>query len=272
MIDQSEPRQQRELALRLSQVAGEVDAQHQADLLRIQQDFGRQQEMMDYLVKTSGGVKMKKVRGLASARRVVRATSVGAQSPVQPASDATSPQIEARRQIASFEAALEDAVRLGTQMLDRRLQASSAANMVMLAGLARARGFRLDDYGVLFDVEFPSMRRSMVWSLQELERASTGRAKRAAKAASSIKPREIYESEITEALVEPCSSSSGCRRRRRTSGLRLPPGRAWSTGGSCAGGAGEPAMTVILRVKGSDLHALRAGARTRDEAGGRRNN
>ena len=32
MIDQSEQRQQRELALRLSQVAGEVDAQHQADL------------------------------------------------------------------------------------------------------------------------------------------------------------------------------------------------------------------------------------------------
>ena len=55
MIDQSESRQQRELALRLSQVAGEVDAQHQADLLRIQQDFGRQQEMMDYLVRTSGG-------------------------------------------------------------------------------------------------------------------------------------------------------------------------------------------------------------------------
>jgi hypothetical protein len=54
MIDQSESRQQRELALRLSQVAGEVDAQHQADLLRIQQDFGRQQEMMEYLVKTSG--------------------------------------------------------------------------------------------------------------------------------------------------------------------------------------------------------------------------
>lgn len=55
MIDQSESRQQRELALRLSQVAGEVDAQHQADLLRLQQDFGRQQEMMDYLVRTSSG-------------------------------------------------------------------------------------------------------------------------------------------------------------------------------------------------------------------------
>ena len=58
MIDQSEQRQQRELALRLSQVAREVDTQHQADLLRIQQDFGQQQDAtMEYLVKTSGGAK-----------------------------------------------------------------------------------------------------------------------------------------------------------------------------------------------------------------------
>ncbi len=57
MIEQSEIRQQRELALRLSQVAREVDTQHQADLLRIQQDFGDQQNLMEYLVRTSGGVK-----------------------------------------------------------------------------------------------------------------------------------------------------------------------------------------------------------------------
>ena len=58
MIDQSALRQQRELALRLSQVTREVDTQHQADLLRIQQDFGQQQDAtMDYLVRTSGGVK-----------------------------------------------------------------------------------------------------------------------------------------------------------------------------------------------------------------------
>lgn len=57
MIDQSEQRQQRVLALRLSQVAGEVDAQHQADLMRLQQSVGQTQEVMDYLVRTSGGVK-----------------------------------------------------------------------------------------------------------------------------------------------------------------------------------------------------------------------
>ena len=57
MIDQSEQRQQHELALRLSQVSREVDTQHQADVLRIQQDFGQQQEALEYLVRTSGGVK-----------------------------------------------------------------------------------------------------------------------------------------------------------------------------------------------------------------------
>ena len=58
MIDQSEQRQKSELALRLSQVAREVDTQHKADLLQIQQDFGQQQDAtMEYLVKTSGGVK-----------------------------------------------------------------------------------------------------------------------------------------------------------------------------------------------------------------------
>lgn len=68
MIEQSEIRQQRELALRLSQVAREVDTQQRADLLRIQQNLGQfemqtgaqidqQQQIMDYLVRTSGGLK-----------------------------------------------------------------------------------------------------------------------------------------------------------------------------------------------------------------------
>src|SRR5262245_46490802 len=99
---------------------------------------------------------------------IVSLTVASGVQPVQGQQAATTAQIEARQQIAMLEAALENAVRYGAQMLDQRLQASSAANMVMLAGMARARGFRLDDYGVMFDVEFPSMRRSMVWSMQEL--------------------------------------------------------------------------------------------------------
>lgn len=212
--------------------------------------------------------KRKAVRALAWATMALAAPWTTA-ADAQPRQPAAAPQIEARRQIASFEVTLEQAVRVGTEMLDRRLQASSAANMVMLAGLARARGFRLDDYGVLFDVEFPSMRRSMVWSLQELERASTGRTQQASQV-SSVKPREIYESEITEALLAAVLDGSA--------GVGVGPDE-WLTiaaresvvdrrfvQGTASGVPAEPAMTVILRVKGSDLTALRAGTITREDA------
>jgi hypothetical protein len=192
------------------------------------------------------------------------ATAADAQ-PLQPAA---ATQIEARRQVASFEEALEQAVRIGTQMLDRRLQSSSAANMVMLAGLARARGFWLDDYGVLFDVEFPSMRRSMVWSLQELERASAGRPQQAGQS-SSIKPREIYESEITEALLAAVLDASATLGVGPDEWLTVAARESVVDRRLVQDGASvpaEPAMTVILRVKGSDLNALRIGTMTREEA------
>jgi hypothetical protein len=64
-IAQSEARQQRELALRLTQMGREVDTQRVADLMRVEQTFGQlenqtgaeiaqQRELMDYIVKTSG--------------------------------------------------------------------------------------------------------------------------------------------------------------------------------------------------------------------------
>jgi len=57
MIDQSEQRQQRELAQRLMQVSREFDTQHKVDLLKIEQDFGKQQEALEYIVRTSGVAK-----------------------------------------------------------------------------------------------------------------------------------------------------------------------------------------------------------------------
>ncbi|HKY22085.1 MAG TPA: hypothetical protein VJM31_12790 [Vicinamibacterales bacterium] len=187
------------------------------------------------------------------------------QGPARPA-PATAAQIQARQQISSFEAALENAVRSGAQMLDQRLQASSAANMVMLAGLARARGFRLDDYGVLFDVEFPSMRRSMVWSMQELERASTGRARQASDTSSSVQPREIYQSEITEALITAILDFPGAIGVGAAEWLTIAARESVVDRRFVPGDPGDTAITVILRMKGGDLNALRGGTLARDEA------
>ena len=143
--------------------------------------------------------------------------------------------------------------------------------MVMLAGMERARGFRLDDYGVVFDVEFPSMRRSMVWSLQQLERASTGDAKiKAAASGPSIQPREIYLTEITNALVDAILDH----------GTPIGVGAdEWLTVAAresvdrrfVPADPNDTPMTIILRIKGSDLAALRdrqLSTRRSPQAGG----
>ncbi len=203
-------------------------------------------------------------QGLAVGVALSVVTPAGAQSPARPVE--ASAQIQARQQIAGFEGALENAIRYGTQMLNQRLQASNTDNMVMLAGLTRARGFRLDDYGVMFDVEFPSMRRSMVWTIQELERANAGRAVRTADAAPTVRPREIYQTEIANALVNAILDYTGsvsvgagewltvAARESVLLERRLMPGDPSDT-----------AMTVILRIKGSDLQALRDRTISREE-------
>jgi hypothetical protein len=186
---------------------------------------------------------------------------VRAQSPARPTETALR-QTQARQQIAALEGALENAVRQGTQMLNERLQASNTDNMVMLAGLTRARGFRLDEYGIVFDVEFPSMRRSMVWTIQELERA--GRAVHAANEVPAIRPREIYQTEIADALANALLDYRGS----------LVAANEWLTVAAresildrrfVPGDPNDSALTVILRIKGSDLQALREGTLPRDE-------
>jgi ABC-type sugar transport system ATPase subunit len=64
LIEESERRQQRELALRVAQMTQDVEAQRRADLVRIEQNMGqiegvtgaeaaRQRELLNYLVRVS---------------------------------------------------------------------------------------------------------------------------------------------------------------------------------------------------------------------------
>jgi len=177
----------------------------------------------------------------------------------------TAAQIQARQQIATFEAALESAVRQGAQMLNQRLQQSNTDNMVMLAGLTRARGFRLDDYGVVFDVEFPSMRRSMVWSMQELERANAGRAVRASESTPVVRPREIYQTEIATALVNAILDYPGSIGVGADEWLTVAARESVLDRRSLSGDPNDTAITVILRIKGSDLQGLRDHTLPREE-------
>ncbi len=81
--------------------------------------------------------------------------------------------LQARYQIFVMEGVLERAVQHGAQLISRQVQAVMP-DMVLLAGAARARGFRLDGYGVFFDVEVPALRRGMAWSFRMLDQNDLG--------------------------------------------------------------------------------------------------
>jgi hypothetical protein len=106
--------------------------------------------------------------GLVTAAALWAAGPIAAQT--RPSSPANGAQIQARHEISALEGVLENAVNYGAQMLTQHVQTSNIPDMVMLTGMSRARGFRLDGYGVLFDVEFPSIRRSVMWSMRALQR------------------------------------------------------------------------------------------------------
>jgi hypothetical protein len=75
--------------------------------------------------------------------------------------------VKARSNIFMMEAVLEQAVEQGAMNLREKVR-RVMPDMLTLSGAAQARGFRLDGYGVFFDVEVPSLRHSVAWSLRTM--------------------------------------------------------------------------------------------------------
>jgi hypothetical protein len=74
-----------------------------------------------------------------------------------------------RDQIGVMEGVLAKAVANGAVRAGRDLVPNMPGTL-SLTGQARARGFILEGYGVFFDVEIPSLLKSFVWSMQNMER------------------------------------------------------------------------------------------------------
>src|SRR5262245_12059112 len=96
-------------------------------------------------------------------------TPVFAQQP----SDAD--QFKARQRISVMEGVLEKAVSSGAESMMRQFKTVSP-DLPMLTGLPEARGFRLDGYGLFFDVEVPGLVPPVTWPLRQLYRDSNNRA------------------------------------------------------------------------------------------------
>ena len=85
----------------------------------------------------------------------------------------TAEQKQSRYQIGVMERVLEGAVEHGATVTRDRLQAVLPAQM-LLSENARVRGFRLEGYGVFFDVEVPSLAGTLAWSFRTLDQNDLG--------------------------------------------------------------------------------------------------
>jgi hypothetical protein len=240
-------------------------------------------------------------------------------------------QMQARARLVAMERMLETAVQHGAQRVRARVRAALpyAPDMLVISGMARARGFWLEGYGVFFDVDVPAMRKSLIWTVQMLEQndrglgselatlkriaatvdnpaarrdlqqtlqrieaqvgpargpaapagsAQPGVAEPAAGGAATVSveaeraailedPGAIYTTEVKDALVDVMIEYGG--------GLTVGPNE-WLTVAARDQGLsrlqpGDPyeASTILVRIKGADLAAFRAGQVDREQARGR---
>jgi hypothetical protein len=82
-------------------------------------------------------------------------------------------QKQARYEIAQMERVLEGAVEHGVANIRDRLQ-SFGPTELLISDNARVRGFRLDGYGVFFDVVVPSLDTTVLWSIRTLDQNLLG--------------------------------------------------------------------------------------------------
>jgi hypothetical protein len=222
-------------------------------------------------------------------------------------------------QIGVMERVLEGAVEHGAANFRERLQAvfPDAPAQLMILDNPRVRGFRLDGYGLFFDVEVPSSNGTLLWSLRTLDRGQPAAAPPAVPASSAVprlpnprrpagaaasappdrpvtaaaapppraaqsetqsaatpdapaadeqlleNPNGAYRQEVVQSLADAMLDYSGplsvsneewitVAARGIQDRPRIAP-------------ADNDGQTVIIRVRGADLSAFRAGQMSRDD-------
>jgi hypothetical protein len=102
-------------------------------------------------------------------------------------------QKRARYQIGQMERVLEGAVEHGATMMRDRLQAvvPPAQAQLLIQENAHVRGFRLEGYGVFFDVIVPSLDGSLTWSLRTLDQNDLGLQSALSVLRTRINPTDI---------------------------------------------------------------------------------
>jgi len=160
------------------------------------------------------------------------AVTVSAQAPI-PRADAQS-----RYQIGQMERVLEGAVEHGAALTRDRLKAVlPPGDTVMSGDNAHARGFRLDGYGVFFDVTVPPFdtETTMAWSLRTLDQNDLGLDSALRELRSYVKTAGSTDLEQALKRVEmQMPTTSALPRLAGVAGAAVPVAGARNASGSAA--------------------------------------
>ena len=168
-----------------------------------------------------------------------------------------------REQIGMMEGLLAAAVRSGAEETAREIQRATPG-LMLFTGIARARGFYLEGYGVFFHVEIPGVVPSVASILATLDRDRTARQGGQPSLTGSGAPVRNADDSYTEAVQRKLINAMLDYR------ISLRPNE-WLTI-AARDGEGPPmpgqifeSITLILRIKGSDLAEFLAGRIGADE-------
>jgi len=206
---------------------------------------------------------------------VVPATPLPAAAPSRPArASLTEEDVRQRRQAIFFiEGALMKAVAYAAQLTAGEIQRIQPGIAMFSTSPVKAHGTYLEDYGVFFQVEIPSVIPSVASLLETIGRDRVGRpntspAQPTALAGSSpspaaeaiINPDAHYVQSVKEQLVYAMLDHSNSLALRADEWLIVSA----RDGSESPGQVGQPS-TMTLRIKGSDLTDFVTGRITRDE-------
>ena len=166
---------------------------------------------------------------------------------------ATADQKQSRYQIGVMERVLEGAVEHGATVTRDRLQALLPAQM-LISENARVRGFRLDGYGVFFDVEVPSLEGTLPWSFRTLDQNDLGLE-------SALKALQTHveaagDPNLRQAL-ERVELQVGPMTRVTRSPARTVAGAVGATGSASVASAGAEAQPSIDPILNNPEEAYR---------------
>jgi len=118
---------------------------------------------------------------------------------VRPAAESPRQLEQMRYQIGTMERVLENAVEHGASMWRNRLQAIAPVEASLVEN-ARVRGYRLENYGLFFDVDVPSLETTLFAALQTLDQNGLNLANALKQVKSYIQSQAANDLDLQQAV------------------------------------------------------------------------